>query len=122
MERSCPKATQEEIEMAGDERARWDGLVEALSTRYDGTGPGMMFGRPCLKRNGKMAACLWTDGGIAVKLVDETDRTEALGLDGAGLFDPGMGRVMREWVHVPATSAAGWEALLARSLETLPTG
>ena len=40
MERSCPTATREEIEIAGDERARWDRLVEALSTRYDGTGPG----------------------------------------------------------------------------------
>ncbi len=108
--------------MAVDERARWDDLVDALSTRYDGTGPGMMFGRPCLKRNGKMAACLWTDGGIAVKLVEETDRATALELDGAGLFDPGMGRVMREWVHVPAAGATRWEAFLVRSLETLPTG
>lgn len=105
-----------------DAAARWDELVDDLSRRYAGTGPGKMFGVPCLKRNGKMAACLWRDGGIAVKLVDEADRTGALALEGAELFDPGMGRRMREWVHVPAAHAGRWESLLERSLETLPTG
>jgi hypothetical protein len=101
---------------------RWDGLVESLSARYAGTGPGQMFGAPCLKRSGKMAACLWRDGGIAVKLVDEADRAGALALDGAELFDPGMGRRMREWVHLPDALSDHWEGLLERALETLPTG
>lgn len=104
-----------------DERERWDDLVETLSTRYDGAGPGQMFGVPCLKRNGKMAACLWKDGGIAVKLVEDGDREEALALEGATMFDPGMGRQMREWVHIPTTHVAWWEGLLVRALETLPS-
>jgi hypothetical protein len=68
-----------------------------------------------------MAACLWTDGGIAVKLVVEAERAEALTLEGAELFDPGMGRTMREWVHVPAGADAAWERLLRQALATLPT-
>lgn len=101
-------------------RAEWDALVAELATRYPDTGPGQMFGMPCLKRAGKMAACLWRDDGIAVKLVDEADRSAALALDGVEPFDPGMGRKMREWVHVPAALAPRWEHLLERSLESLP--
>lgn len=104
-----------------DAQARWDGLVDALCATTEGVRPGMMFGRPCLKRGGKMAACLWTDGGIAVKLVEEADRAEALAIEGAGLFDPGMGRQMREWVLVPESAGARWEHVLVRSLATLPT-
>lgn len=103
-------------------RAEWDALVAELAARFPDTGPGQMFGMPCLKRSGKMAACLWRDGGIAVKLLVEDDRTAALSLDGAAPFDPGMGRTMREWVHVPASLVDRWEHLLERSLETLPTG
>ncbi len=39
-------------------RAEWDALVTELATRYPDTGPGQMFGMPCLERSGKMAACL----------------------------------------------------------------
>lgn len=98
----------------------WDDLVASLATRFEGAGPGQMFGVPCLKRDGKVAACLWRDGGIAVKLVGTADREEALALEGAEPFDPGMGRKMREWVHVPSAHAARWEELLERSLTTLP--
>jgi hypothetical protein len=104
-----------------DPQERWNALVEELCATTEGARPGMMFGRPCLKRGAKMAACLWTDGGIAVKLVDESDRAEALALAGAAPFDPGMGRKMREWVHVPAGADAAWEPLLRQALATLPT-
>lgn len=67
-----------------------------------------------------MAACLWHDGGIAVKLVDDAHRAAALALDGVELFDPGMGRQMREWVHLPAEQAETWEDFLEQALETLP--
>ena len=60
-----------------------------------------MFGMPCLKReNGKVVAGHWKDGGLTVKLTDTAQREAALAA-GAQPFDPGMGRVMKEWVLVP---------------------
>jgi hypothetical protein len=67
-----------------------------------------MFGMPCLKReNGKVVAGSWKDGGITVKLTDTAAREAALAA-GAQPFDPGMGRVMKEWVLVPATMSDDW--------------
>ena len=95
----------------------WDDLVDEITARHPGVAPGKMFGMPCLKRaNGKVVAGLWKDGGITVKLVDETDRTAALALPGVDLFDPGMGRVMKEWVLVPVAQADRWLELVEQAL------
>lgn len=68
--------------------------------------PSSMFGMPCLKRaDGKVVAGHWQDGGLTVKLTDVTQREAALALPGVGLFDPGMGRVMKEWVLLPAAQS-----------------
>ena len=95
----------------------WDELVATITDRHPEIAPGKMFGMPCLKReNGKVVSGLWKDGGITVKLVDEAARTEALALPGVDLFDPGMGRQMKEWVHVPAAQASEWQRLVERAL------
>jgi len=95
----------------------WDELVEAVTDRHPDIAPGKMFGAPCLKReNGKVVACLWKDGDITVKLTDESERSAALTLPGADLFDPGMGRKMREWVLVPAAHAGEWERLVEAAI------
>jgi hypothetical protein len=97
----------------------WETLVSEVTARHQDIAPGKMFGMPCLKRaNGKVVAGLWKDGGVTVKLVDEAARTEALTLPGVDLFDPGMGRQMREWVLVPATQAGEWERLVELALES----
>jgi hypothetical protein len=71
---------------------------------------------PCLKReDGKVVAGSWKDGGITVKLTDDAQREAALALPGVDLFDPGMGRKMREWVHVPASLNAEWERLVEQA-------
>ncbi len=71
----------------------WEELVADVTARYP-VKESKMFGMPCLKReNGKVVAGHWKDGGLTVKLVDEAQREAALGLPGAQLFDPGMGRV-----------------------------
>jgi hypothetical protein len=76
-----------------------------------------MFGMPCLKReDGKVVAGSWKDGGITVKLTDEAQREAALARPGAELFDPGMGRKMREWVHVPASRSEDWERLVEQAV------
>ena len=99
-----------------DSQARYDQLVADVTDRHPEVTPGKMFGMPCLKRGGKVVAGHWKDGGLTVKLVDPAAREEALALDGVDLFDPGMGRVMREWVLVPAAQADRWDALVERAL------
>ena len=95
----------------------WDDLVEAVTARHPDVTPGKMFGMPCLKRaNGKVVAGFWKDGGVTVKLVDQAAREAALTLPGVDLFDPGMGRVMKEWVLVPAVLAGEWERLVEQAL------
>lgn len=76
-----------------------------------------MFGMPCLKRDtGKVVSGSWRDGGITVKLTDAAQRDAALALPGATLFDPGMGRVMKEWVHVSAAHSDRWLALVEQAI------
>ena len=94
----------------------WDELVANMTARHP-VRESKMFGMPCLKReNGKVVAGGWKDGGLTVKLVDEAQREAALNLPGAQLFDPGMGRVMREWVHVPADQSSKWEHLVEQAI------
>ncbi len=94
----------------------WDELVANVTARHP-VRESKMFGMPCLKReSGKVVAGGWKDGGLTVKLVDEAQREAALGLPGAQLFDPGMGRAMREWVLVPATQSGEWERLVEQAI------
>ncbi len=95
----------------------WDTLVGEIAARHPEIRPSSMFGMPCLKReSGKVVAGSWRDGGITVKLTDVTQRETALALPGAALFDPGMGRVMKEWVHVPAAQSGRWLELVEHAI------
>ena len=94
----------------------WEELVADVSARYP-LRESKMFGMPCLKReDGKVIAGHWKDGGLTVKLTDEAAREEALALPGVALFDPGMGRVMREWVLVPASQSDEWLRLVEHAV------
>lgn len=100
----------------------WEELVSDVTVRHP-VMESKMFGMPCLKReNGKVVAGHWKDGGLTVKLTDEAQREAALALPGAELFDPGMGRVMREWVLVPDSQAAEWKRLVEQAIESEPIG
>ena len=100
------------------ESQRYDDLVADVTARHGDVSPGQMFGMPCLKRGGKVVAGLWKAGGLTVKLTDETAREHALALPGVDLFDPGMGRKMREWVLVPVDQADRWDELVEQALGT----
>lgn len=94
----------------------WEELVADVTARHP-LKESKMFGMPCLKReDGKVVAGHWKDGGLTVKLTDEAAREQALTLPGAELFDPGMGRVMREWVLVPATQSGEWKRLVEMAI------
>jgi hypothetical protein len=93
----------------------WEELVADVTTRYS-LHESKMFGMPCLKReNGKVVAGRWKDGGITVKLTDPAEREAALAA-GAQPFDPGMGRVMKEWVLVPAAHSRDWVHLVEQAI------
>jgi hypothetical protein len=95
----------------------WDGLVTEVTGKHPEIRLSSMFGMPCLKReNGKVVAGSWKDGGITVKLTDAARREAALALPGVELFDPGMGRVMKEWVHVPAGLSGRWSELVEQAI------
>ena len=94
----------------------WEELVANMTVRYP-VREAKMFGMPCLKReDGKVVAGHWKDGGLTVKLTGEAAREQALQIAGAELFDPGMGRVMREWVLVPAAQSDEWERLVEQAI------
>lgn len=94
----------------------WEELVADITARYP-LRESKMFGMPCLKReNGKVVAGRWKDGGLNVKLVNEAVRKQALALPGVELFDPGMGRAMKEWVLVPQALSDEWLGLVEQAI------
>ncbi|MFG3441095.1 hypothetical protein ACGF0J_27915 [Nonomuraea sp. NPDC047897] len=78
-----------------------------------------MMGRPALKdQAGKVFASLQRDGAMVFRLVRGTpEHTAALKLPGASLFDPsGHGRLVKDWVVVPHSSAPTWTDLAEAAL------
>lgn len=90
-------------------RAAYDEVAGVLAAITPAT-LSKMFGMPSLKIGSKAFAG-FTQDAMVFKLTGEA-HARALALPGAHLFDPGnMGRLMREWVVVPAQHAALWEDL-----------
>jgi hypothetical protein len=81
-----------------------------------------MFGKPCVSVNGNGFLALFEDG-LAAKLSSQ-DRSAALSLEGAQLWDPsGMGRPMKEWVFIPSEHLPEWGSFAEAALgyvSTLP--
>jgi hypothetical protein len=99
-----------------DPRARYDEIAADLEARDPDVQLGQMMGMPSIKCGGKIIVGFW-HGVVAFKLPDENEREQALGLDGAELFDPGeRGRPMREWVAVPVAHEAKWAELADTAL------
>jgi TfoX/Sxy family transcriptional regulator of competence genes len=70
---------------------------------------------PGLRVKGKVFAML-AKGELVVKLPKE--RVDELVASGAGTqFDPGRGRLMKEWASVPEDSAEDWERLAREALQ-----
>ena len=103
--------------MGADER--WATLVETMLVAWDatygpaGSGPKRAFGSTSLKTNGKIFAML-VNGHLVVKL--DRRRVDALVASGAGTrFDPGHGRLMKEWLDLGSDSDAAWLDLATES-------
>lgn len=98
-------------EESGDEAAQRfeqvSGQFLAETEVTQGTGFGTA---PGLRTNGKIFAML-VNGELVVKL--PKDRVEGIVAAGAGAqFDPGHGRLMKEWAAVPVDSTEDWEGLV----------
>jgi TfoX N-terminal domain len=94
-----------------DPGALFEELVEGFRTDPAVTppSPGRGFGASGLKVDGKIFAMV-SRGELVVKLPRE--RVDELIAAGKGTrFDPGHGRLMKEWVSVGPDEAASWRKL-----------
>ncbi len=101
-----------------DATARWERLVatmlaEGSATYGNESGPQRAFGSTSLKTDGKIFAML-VKGGLVVKL--SAARVEELVADGScDRFDPGHGRIQKEWLAVGGADPGQWHALATES-------
>ena len=107
-----------------DAAPQWDRLVADVlaggtATYGNEGGPERAFGSTSLKTDGRIFAML-VKGRLVVKL--PAARVTQLVGDGAGeRFDPGKGRVQKEWLVVFAEDLTTWRALAAEA-ETFVSG
>src|SRR5262245_24076723 len=102
--------------MATAAAEHWAWLVEAMVATGEATyggegrgGRGRAFGSNALKTGGRIFA-LFSHDRLVVKL--PAKRVEALVGEGVGQrFDPGHGRLMREWLEVEGDDPEGWASL-----------
>ena len=101
-----------------DAAARWQSLVsdvlaEGVATHGNQGGPQRAFGATSLKTDGKIFAMLVKER-LVVKLA--AARVSELVESGAGeRFDPGHGRIQKEWLAVAGDDPAEWRALAIES-------
>ena len=107
-----------EDDVAGGAAARWQALVsdvlaEGIATYGTQGGSQRAFGATSLKTGGRIFAMLVKDR-LVVKL--PAARVTALVGSGAGeRFDPGHGRIQKEWLAVSGDDATEWRALATES-------
>lgn len=93
--------------------AAYEAIAAALAPRE--VAAGQMFGKRCLKHDGKAFAAYHQEA-MAFKLAPEA-HARAIALSGARLWDPsGKGRPMKEWVQVPFDHASAWPELAEAAL------
>ena len=95
---------------------RFATIVEELLGNPDVTPPsGTGFGSSGLKVGGKIFAMLSSSGAFVVKLPQQ--RVNALIAAGDGeRFDPGHGRLMKEWVAIAPASEERWLSLAREAM------
>ena len=103
-----------------DAAARWEALVaeilsDGAATYGNDGGPQRAFGATSLKTDGRIFAML-VKGRLVVKL--PAARVTQVVEDGEGeRFDPGHGRVQKEWLSVSGDDPETWREL-AREAES----
>jgi hypothetical protein len=88
--------------------------------RAPGVTTGTMFGARALKVREKVFAMV-VKGDLVVKLPSET--VERLVSSGGGRrFDPGHGRLMKEWIAIPVGLRASWSRLVGEAKDFVNHG
>jgi hypothetical protein len=76
-----------------------------------------MFGKPCIKINGKAACCFFQDE-LVVKIGAEECTLLMKKYKGSQLFDPsGKKRPMKDWLQVPFDYENDWEKLARQAVK-----
>src|SRR5262245_34493031 len=102
--------------MANIAQELFDALADELAPL--GAKKSKMFGMPCLKDpDGKAFIGLHGDELVVRLARDSAEHAEALALDGAHLFEPMAGRLMKDWVCLPGAEHERWSefAVAARA-------
>jgi len=100
--------------MTPDER--YAELVSAFLGQQGVTQEGKGFGSSALKVGGSIFALLSSRGRFVVKLPRQ--RVDALIESGDGdRFDPGHGRLMREWLALRPSSSLDWFVLAREAMD-----
>jgi hypothetical protein len=100
---------------------RFQKIVKALRNHPGVTPPSdamgsKRFGSSALQINGRIFAMITSKGQFVVKLPRE--HVEALVASGVGQrFDPGHGRLMKEWLAVESESEKAWLRLAREAME-----
>lgn len=82
-------------------------LYNEIADKIEGSVKSQMFGKPCLKINGKAFVCFYQNE-MVFKL-SGIELSNAIQLEGAQLFDPsGKNRPMKEWVQIPFIYSEKW--------------
>jgi hypothetical protein len=103
--------------VANDAEVLFERIVARFAADSSVTPPseGGGFGASGLKTDGKLFAML-SKGELVVKLPRE--RVDELIADGTGTrFDPGHGRLMKEWVAIPVVARRRWAKLAQEARE-----
>ncbi len=94
---------------------RYCEIVKTFLRRPGVTQQGQGFGSSALRVRGTMLATLSASGAFVVKLPRQ--RVPALVAAGHGWpFEPGPGRVMKEWLELSAASGRNWASLAEEAL------
>lgn len=91
-------------------------LFTSIGGDLKGTDIGKMFGKSCLKVNGKAYAAFFKND-MVFKLADKAHE-KAIALKGAKLWDPsGKKRPMKEWVQLPYTHKSKWKHFAEKAMQ-----
>ena len=93
----------------------YNNLVEYIGQTHGGEA-GQMFGKKCIKINGKTGIALFNE--CVVFKLPELELKKAMALAGSVLWDPsGKGRPMKEWVQVSIAHKAKFKEFAKAAAE-----
>jgi len=97
-------------------RERYDDIAHELAATNGDVRLGKLFSMPAIYVGDKACAGFTQSVAMVFKLTGAA-HADALGLEGAHLFDPsGQNRPMKEWVVVPAAHSSEWPRLAQLAL------